>query len=187
MFKNSIPFEEKDELPHDIAVYGVYRNDDLLYVGSAVGINRRFRSHPLMKDFILEKATHIKWNVYTHEEGECLKEDERVFIECYSPKLNKGSFIRSSSRCKKHIKNQSFPRSVLAKKTFELLWEFIDRDLGKTHAIDVISSETNLTFAWLDNFARYGTKNSASVDRIEHLYRFLTGKDLEVKGVLKDS
>lgn len=184
-FDRSCPYDERRNLPPVNALYAVYSDENILYVGTAFGLRRRFRKHTKAGEFARNNATHICWNEYTNLQGEKLEQDEKQAIEHYKPLLNKNSGGRSTQLIvSPAILNgkdvsKGKQRSKLHQATFELLWQYIKKSLGKTQALDQLSAETGLSYAWLDHLAR-DLGGSPSVDRIERLYEFLTGEQLKV-------
>lgn len=177
MFKHRWSYGDRANLPASICLYGVYSGEDLLYIGTAVGLRRRFRRHHKAAEFSRMEATEIRWNEYGNEEGDRLNEDEKKFIEELSPPLNGNTGGRKTSRLKAPCENSKseIPKSRLHLETFELLWERIKSSLGKTQTLDEIAAATGLTYSWLDYFAR-NINVQPSVDKVEHLHNYLKDK-----------
>jgi hypothetical protein len=184
-FSRTCPYNERDRLPPVNALYAVYSNETVLYIGTAFGLRRRFRKHTKASEFMKNNVTHVCWNEYKDTQGAQLEQDERFAIELFRPALNRNlggrSTKLSTSPAVLHGKDTSTNsnRSRLHQATFELLWKRIKASLGKTQALDQIAAETGLSYAWLDHLAR-DLGGSPSVDRIERLYEFLSGEQLKV-------
>ncbi len=70
-------------------------------------------------------------------------------------------------------------RSRLHTTTLDLLRRQLEDTKSRTDALERIASKTQLTYHWLEHFAR-GTDTSPTVDKVEKLYEHLSGEKLFV-------
>jgi len=84
-------------LPHSPAVYFVFSQTDIIYIGETIDLYNRFKSHDYITHFRLYEARLITWiNVDTHH----LKHIENGFIHRLRPILNgiPQKILRDTSR-----------------------------------------------------------------------------------------
>jgi predicted GIY-YIG superfamily endonuclease len=184
MFNNEIKFEDKRNLPKVIALYGVYKDDQLLYIGVSWNLCLRFRTHHKLEAFYKEGANFIKWVIY--EDIEKLYSDENELIVKLKPKLNVALNRRSSKRTLLSTLEKPVyktPYKMLGKSlvefVFELTWEFLDSSRNRNEALQKISTDTGITASWLQSFVRAKVAEPG-IKKIETLYCYLTGKELEL-------
>ena len=177
-FSYELALEKASELPPSVALYGVFKNEELLYIGSSTCLRRRFKAHLRAEKF--ELSCIVKWNEYNDTDGEKLNKDERDAILKFNPPMNK-----SKSGATKARKNwgmygkKARDRSVLHQATYDLLWHKIEASISKLHVLETAAQKTGLSYSWLEKFAQ-DNGGSPAVERLETLYAYLAGKKLEI-------
>lgn len=178
-FEHSMQLAKVSELPPSIALYGVFDKQELLYIGSATCLRRRFKSHVRANKF--KETCIIKWNEYADTEAQRLFEDEREAISTLKPPMNK---IKQGCTKKRKVwalyGKKARDRSKFHQAVYDLLWARIEASISKIYVLDNIALETGLSYSWLEKFAQ-DNGGSPAVERLEVLYGFLAGKKLEIK------
>ncbi|MCK5611124.1 GIY-YIG nuclease family protein [Candidatus Pacearchaeota archaeon] len=170
----SIKFESYKTLPNLPAVYMIYSNNECLYIGSTILLRNRIAAHSKKIDFIKAWATDIKF-IRCHS-NKRLSELETKYIKKLTPSLN--AYATRDMKCEVYKQPEILSKlkikpSSLRMKTFNLL---------KTRPAGVrlldISDESGLPLSWIKCFHLRGDRNSASVDKVQTLYEYLTGTSL---------
>lgn len=177
-FEYEMPLSKADELPPSVALYGVFVNDKIQYIGTSTCLRRRFKLHIRNNKF--EEISVIKWNEYGDTEGEKLSKDEREAIAELKPPMNKVNQGAAKKRKKWPMYGKKArDRSVLHQATYDLLWSKIEASISKLHVLETIALKTGLSYSWLEKFAQ-DNGGSPAVERLEILYVHLAGKKLEI-------
>lgn len=82
-------------------------------------------------------------------------------------------------KLKKQISKRSEDMSPLHRHVFDIFWKMADTQSEYTRSslIAKVAAECDLSQAWMHKFA-YATGGSPSVDKLEILYTYLTGKNI---------
>lgn len=177
-FEHEMPLSKANEMPPSVALYGVFKNDELLYIGTSTCLRRRFKLH--LRNNKFDPVCVVKWNEYPDTEGDKLSKDERDAIAKLCPPLNKVNQGAAKKRKKFPMYGKKArDRSVLHQATYDLLWAKIEASISKLHVLDTIALKTGLSYSWLEKFAQ-DNGGSPAVERLEVLYVHLAGKKLEI-------
>ena len=85
----SLPFlnlDERDQLPGLRACYFVLQDNQILYIGRANNLRKRWISHHILRNYILPGSTKIAW--YEAKPNWSLEKMEKSLIEFYKPAIN---------------------------------------------------------------------------------------------------
>ena len=180
-FAHTMPLSQAADLPPAIALYGVYTNGKLVYIGTSTCLRRRFKLHISKEKF--ESNSVIKWNEYQDNQGEKMNSDEREAISELKPPLNK--IKQGAPRVRKTWNTSLYgkkarDRSVLHQATYDLLWAKIESSISKLHVLDTLAKQTGLSYSWLEKFAQ-DNGGSPAVERLELLYVNLSGNQLKIE------
>lgn len=177
-FEHEMPLKKASELPPSVALYGVFKNEELLYIGTSTCLRRRFKAHIRAEKF--EICCVVKWNEYADTDGEKLNNDEREAIAKLCPPMNKAkSGISKTRKNWGMYGKKARDRSVLHQATYDLLWLRIEASISKLHVLETAAQKTGLSYSWLEKFAQ-DNGGSPAVERLETLYVYLAGKKLEI-------
>lgn len=183
-FINNLPLSEWKKLPVCVALYLVktVQGEDI-YIGSTTCLRKRFKSHMQKSKFPANSVVY--WNVYENSFDNNLGDDELDLIAKLNPPLNRSKFhgmpkTRSVAQGERYM-IEDIPRnnSVLHQVTFDLLWARIKSSVSKTLVMENIRESTGLGPSWIEKFA-HDKGGSPSVDRIETLYKYLTGEQIKI-------
>jgi hypothetical protein len=112
MLRASMPsmlVSDRSKLPQDSAIYFVWNEQQLLYIGKTVNLRRRFSQHHRLADFALAGAeTRISWLPATVQN---LAVFERSLIEELEPEINRTPTIPGST----NVVTFRFPPELEAK------------------------------------------------------------------------
>jgi len=183
-FDGNITFSEIDNLPNVHALYFVFNNkNEIIYIGMSFALASRFQSHKSEGLLLANKASYIKWKVYTSLQADALSKAERVYIAKFKPALNIkiGGGIKKRYRTWGNNRNYKYElRSEFHEKVYSLLWNYIEHSLSKTHSFHEIAVKTNLNSIWIKNLSVGCVDEILDLDNLKTLYDFLNKTDVPI-------
>lgn len=174
-FKETCAFANRKDLPDKMALYGVFNETGVLYIGMSWNLKSRFPNHHKLEAFFEMNASFIGYTIF--DDIEVLAQKEVEAIKKFKPLLNEKARLYSSpsiERLKGRKPKEFVCDSKVKTKTFNLLWEFIESSKSGLDALKKIQYDTGLTVPWLRTFANNLT-NDPSVIKVETLFFYLGG------------
>lgn len=181
MFDNFAKFEYKD-LPNTNALYGIFKDDILLYIGSTFGLRTRMSVH--FSDERFQEADKICYKLYDNYSIHTLKHDELSAIRREKPLFNKGMNGRTLKRNRVWFEKYRYYENRLLldtqiREAFDALWKHIEFSNSKINTIRKIADELDISFSKLYDFSK-GYHKNFSPELIVKVYKYLIDKEVEI-------
>ena len=173
-YDGAMAFSELNKLPNIHAVYVIFANETVLYVGIAYCLRHRIMQHKYNKLMIKHGANCVRW--IKNSESNCLlKTQEMYLIKTLKPKLNKTagsegnlSICSYSSKRNTNYENKNTYYDVV----YNLVWDVIEKSPSKVYGLNSIVDGTGLSYSWLYIFSR-GLITNAKITKLDLIYSYL--------------